>query len=361
MAIITKEFGKLNDGRNVKAYTMISASGVEITVLDLGGIIQSIKMPGKDGRVKDVVCGYDTAQEYLDNPGYNGALIGRYANRIKGGSFVLNGVTYNVPKNENGITALHGGEIGWDKKIWAVEAGKCHCGADKLTLTYTSVDGEQGFPGNVDVKVIYRLDDNGEFVIKYHALSDKNTPIAMTNHAYFNMAGYDTQNNKDLELMLNCDKFVAVDKTFIPTDLVDVTGTAFDFRTPKLIGKDIDGDEEQLKIVGGGYDHSFVINTDETMMWKHDIVLKKGAILRDPESGRKVTLYTDAPAIQVYAGNTMGGNKFKGGVTAKKHGAVCLETGFYPDTPNRPDFPSCIFGPGKDYNCVALFKFGVEE
>ena len=361
MAITVKDFGKLNDGRKVTAYTMSSASGVEVTVLDLGGIIQSIKMPGKDGTVKDVVCGYDTAQEYMDNGGYNGALIGRYANRIKNGQFELNGTVYNIPKNEKGITALHGGEIGWDQKTWAVETGKCMCGADKLTLTYTSVDGEQGFPGNVDVKVVYRLDDNGEFLIKYHAIADKDTPIAMTNHAYFNMAGYDTQNNKELELTLNCGKFVAVDSVFIPTDVVDVTGTAFDFRQTKLIGKDIDGDEEQLKIVGGGYDHSFVIETDETMMWKHDTVLKKGAVLRDPKSGRKVTLYTDAPAIQVYAGNMMGGNKFKGGVEAQKHGAICLETGFYPDTPNRPDFPSCIFGPGKDYSCIALFKFETDK
>lgn len=203
MSITVKDFGKLNDGRAVTAYTMSSKCGIEITILDLGGIIQSIKMPGKDGTVKDVVCGYDTAQEYIDNSGYNGALIGRYANRIKNGQFELNGTVYNIPKNEKGITALHGGEIGWDKKTWAVETGKCQsCGADKLTLTYTSVDGEQGFPGNVDVKVVYRLDDNGEFVIKYHAISDKDTPIAMTNHAYFNMAGYDTRTIRSLSLHL---------------------------------------------------------------------------------------------------------------------------------------------------------------
>ena len=358
MAITAKDFGKLTDGRSVTAYTMTAACGIEITVLNLGGIIQSIKMPDKKGEIKDVVCGYDTAQEYLDNDGYNGALIGRYANRIANGAFELDGVTYNIPKNEKGITALHGGEIGWDKKIWDAKIGKCEsCGSDNLVLTYTSVDGEQGFPGNVDVKVVYCLADNGEFMIKYHAIADKNTPIAMTNHAYFNMAGYDTQNNKELMLTLNCDKFVAVDKVFIPTEVTDVTGTAFDFREPKLIGKDIDGDEEQLKIVGGGYDHSFVIDTDEKIVWKNDVILKKGAVLSDPKSGRTVTLYTDAPAIQIYAGNMMGGNTFKGGVKAQKHGAVCLETGFYPDTPNRPDFPSCTFGPGKDYNCIAVFKF----
>lgn len=355
MSISVKDFGTLTDGRAVKAYTMESASGVSVTLLDLGGIIQSIKVPAKDGSVKDVVCGYDTAQEYLDNDGYNGALIGRYANRIANGTFELDGKTYSIPKNEKGITALHGGQIGWDKKIWAAKTDSC-C-ADKVTFTYTSPDGEQGFPGNVDVTVDYVLNADGELAIIYHAVADKNTPIAMTNHAYFNMAGYDTQNNKELMLTLNCSKFVAVDKVFIPTEVTDVTGTAFDFREPKLIGKDIDGDEEQLKIVGGGYDHSFVIDTDEKIVWKNDVILGKGAVLSDPKSGRTVTLYTDAPAIQVYAGNMMGGNTFKGGVKAQKHGAICLETGFYPDTPNRPDFPSCTFGPGKDYNCVAVFKF----
>ncbi len=363
MAITKKFFGKLNDGRDVNAYTMSSKSGIEITVLDLGGIIQSIKMPGKDGTVKDVVCGYDTAQEYMSNDGYHGALIGRYANRIKDGKFSINGVTYQTPKNEKGITSLHGGNIGWDKKTWDVEAGKCaSCGADKLTLKYTSVDGEEGFPGNVDVKVVYRLDDNGEFAIKYHAVADKDTPIAMTNHAYFNMAGYDTQTIMNQYLTLNCPKVVAVDNVLIPTGLMDVKGTAFDFTSEKLIGKDIEKDEEQLLAVGGGYDHAFAIETDEEITWKHDIVLKKGAVLRDEASGRKVTLYTDAPSIQVYAGVFMGDGKiFKNGVVSQRYGAVCLETGFYPDTPNHPEYPSCIFGPGKDYNCVAVFKFEIDK
>lgn len=359
MAISKKFFGKITDGREVYAYTMSAKCGLEITILDLGGIIQSIKMPGKDGSVKDIVCGYDTPEEYMINDGYHGALIGRYANRIKDGKFNVNGVAYSTPKNENGITSLHGGNIGWNQKTWAVEVGKCaSCGADKLTLKYTSVDGEEGFPGNVDVTVIYRLDDNGEFVIKYHASADKDTPIAMTNHAYFNMAGYDTQNVCTQLLTLGCGKFVAVDDTLIPTEITEVANTAFDFRQEKEIGKDIDNNEEQLKVTNGGYDHSFVIDTDDGIMWKHGIFLKKGAILRDIASGRSVTLYTDAPGIQVYSGNFMDDGKiFKNGVVSKKHGAICLETGFFPDTPNRPDFPSCIFGPAKDYDCVALFKF----
>lgn len=358
MSITVKDFGKLSDGRNVKAYVMSSPCGIEVTVLDLGGIIQSIKMPDKNGNIKDVVCGYDTAEEFFKNGGYNGALIGRYANRIKDGKFTLNDRVYSVGINENGKTSLHGGNIGWDKKTWNVECARCGCGdADKLTLTYTSVDGEEGFPGNVDVKVVYRLSDDGELAIKYHAISDKDTPIAMTNHAYFNMAGYETQCNYGLEMMLNCDKFVAVDSDFIPTEIKNVEGTAFDFTTAKPVGRDINGDEEQLRIVGGGYDHAFVINTDEGINWKHGLFLKYCGYLLDPVGGRKVSVYTDAPAIQIYAGNMMGGVDFKNGVASKKHGAVCLETGFYPDTPNHPDFPCCIFGPGKDYDSVTVYKF----
>jgi len=359
MAITSKVFGVTAAGETVTAYTMTASCGISITVLDLGSIIQSIKMPGKDGTVKDVVCGYDTPDEYLKNSGYNGALIGRYANRIKNGTFSLNGKTYTLPKNEKGITTLHGGTKGFDKKIWSVTPDKCKCGADKLVLTMTSEDGDQGFPGKVDVTVIYRLTDDGEFAIKYHASADQETPIAMTNHAYFNLAGYDTQSVLDQELTLNCGKIVAVDSTLIPTDVIGVENTAFDFRTAKPIGKDINAVNEQIKIAGG-YDHTFVIETDKKITWQHGIELSECAVLYDKNSGRKLTVYTDAPGIQVYSGNFMGdGVTFKSGVQSKKHGAICLETGFYPDTPNRPDFPSCTFGPEKDYNCVAVFKFEI--
>ncbi len=358
--ITSTKFGTLKCGKKVTAYTLSSDSGISVTALDLGGIIQSIKMPDRNGKIKDVICGYDTPEEYLTNSGYNGALIGRYANRIKNGEFSLDGVTYHIPKNENGITALHGGNEGFDKKIWNVEAGMCKCGdADKLTLTYISEDGEEGFPGRLEVKVIYRLSSDGEFSIRYFAKADKRTPVAMTNHAYFNLAGYDTQCILDQQLTVNADKIVAVDEELIPTSLLNVEGTAFDFRTPKLIGADINADEEQLKVTGG-IDHTFAINTDKKLIWKHGLVLDEAARLYDEKSGRCLTVYTDAPGIQVYSGNFMGGNFFKGGIAAKKHGAVCLETGFYPDTPNRPDFPSCIFGPEKDYECTAIFKFEVK-
>ncbi len=362
MSIIQRKFGTLSCGTDVTAYILSAECGISITILNLGGIIQSVKMPDKNGNIKDIVCGYDNPEDYIVNSGYNGALIGRYANRIKNGQFNLNGITYKIPKNENGVTALHGGNVGFDKKIWNVETGCCKCGnADKLILTYTSPDGEEGFPGNLDVKVIYRLSDDGEFSIRYFAKADKDTPVSMTNHAYFNLSGYDTQNILNHQLKLNCDKIVAVDKELIPTELIDVTGTPFDFRIPKTIGKDIFVDDGQLKIAGG-YDHTFIINkSNSKFSWKHDILLNGAAILYDSESGRKLTVYTDAPGIQVYSGNFMGGNYFKGGVAAEKYGAVCLETGLYPDSPNRPDFPCCIYGPDRDYTHNAVFKFEIEK
>ncbi len=357
MSITSFKFGTLNSGTDVIAYTMTSECGVSVTILNLGGIIQSIRCPDKNGNVSDVVCGYDTPQEYLDNSGYQGALIGRYANRIENGTFILNGRTYVLSKNEKGTTTLHGGNVGFDKKIWNAEVGQCKCGADKLVLTCVSEDGEEGFPAKVDVKVVYRLAPDGELAIRYFATPDAETPISMTNHAYFNLAGYEAQSVLDQELTLNCDKIVAVNSSLIPTELRDVTETPFDFRTAKRIGRDIfDTSDEQIAIAGG-YDHSFVISTDKTLNWKHGLKLAEAAILLDPESGRRLTVYTDAPAIQVYSGNFIGKAVFKGGISAEKHGAVCLETGFYPNSPNRSDFPSCIFSPEKPYECTSLFKF----
>ncbi len=357
MSITSKTFGTLKNGQPVTAYTLTAECGVSVTVLDLGGIINSVMMPDRNGKLKDIVCGYDTPEEYLSNDGYSGAIIGRYANRIKNGTFTLNGKEYHIPKNEKGKNALHGGKFGFDKKLWNAEAGKCSCGADRLTLTCISEDGEEGFPGKLDVKVVYRLTSDGELAIRYFAKADKETPIAMTNHAYFNLAGYDTQNVLDQILKVNADKIVAVDDELIPTAPMDVTGTAFDFRKGKAIGLDIDKDDEQLKTVGGGYDHTFIISSEKKLDFNHGLKLTEAAVLTDRSSGRQLTLYTDAPGLQVYSGNFMGGNLFKGGVPSRKHGAICLETGFYPDSPNRPDFPCCIFGPDRDYQCTAVFKF----
>ncbi len=359
--ITSKEFGRLNSGETVTAYTMVAKCGVSVTVLDFGGIIQSIKMPDKNGNAEDIVCGYDTPQEYIDKGGYHGAIIGRYANRIQNGEFTLNGITYHVTKNKNGQITLHGGNVGFDKKMWKVTAGVCpSCGVDRLELTLFSPDGEEGFPGNMNVKVVYRLDDNGELAIRYFASSDKDTPVAMTNHAYFNLAGYGTQNVLEHQLTVNSRQVVGVGTDMIPTEIFGVTGTAFDFRYGKKIGEDIEKDDEQLKNAGG-YDHTFIVESTDMINWKHGLRLAKAAELLDTESGRKLMLYTDAPGVQIYTANFMQGVTFKGGVESKNRGAVCLETGMYPNTPNRPDFPSCIIGQGKDYQCTAVFKFSVQK
>ncbi len=359
MSITTKTFGKLNDGREVKAYVMTSKSGIEVTVLDMGGILQSIRMPDKNGKVADILCGYDTPQEYADNAGYYGALVGRYANRIGKGRFTIDGVEYKVGIND-GNNSLHGGSFGFNKKFWNAEPGVCpSCDSDRLALTCFSADGEEGFPGNVNVKVVYVLSDDGELTIKYHATADKKTPIVLTNHAYFNMAGYDSGTVLGQTLKVNADAFCEIDAEFIATGrLIDVEGTAFDFRTPKKIGRDIGEDDVQLKRAGG-YDHGFALSgKGEKLEWKHGTVLSEAAVLTDEDSGRCLKLYTNAPALQVYTGNMIvGSTPFKGGVEAIRNAGICLETGNLADSPNHANFPSCIYGPDKAYDYVAVFKF----
>lgn len=363
MSIATKVFGKLNDGKEVKAYVMTAECGLEITVLEMGGILQSIRMPDKNGEVADILCGYDTPQEYIDNSGYYGALVGRYANRIGKGKFTIDGVEYNVGIND-GRNSLHGGKYGFNRKFWNVESSVCpNCGSDRLVLTCFSEDGEEGFPGNVNVKVVYVLSNDGEFTIKYHATADKKTPIVLTNHAYFNMAGYNSGSILDQKLKVNADAICEIDEEFIATGkLIDVEGTAFDFRTEKTIGRDIGQDDIQLKRAGG-YDHGFALSDNgEKLEWKHGIVLNEAAVLTDEKSGRTLSLYTNAPALQVYSGNMIkGSTPFKGGVEAKNNGGICLETGNLADSPNHSNFPSCIYGPDKDYDCVAVFKFSVRK
>ena len=361
MSISVNKFGTLADGREVTAYTMTSECGIEVTVLNMGGILHSIKMPDKNGNVADILCGFDTADEYDQKSGYFGALVGRYANRIGKGKFTIDGVEYNVGLNNNG-NSLHGGVVGFNKKFWNVETGVCKtCGADKLVLTCTSADGEEGFPGKVEVSVVYALDSEGELTIKYHAEADKKTPIALTNHAYFNMAGCNGGTVLDQELTVNADAICEIDDLFIATGtLIPVEGTAFDFTETKTIGRDIGADDIQLKRAGG-YDHGFnLTGKGETMNWRGKKEITFAAKLKDPASGRTVKLYTDAPALQVYTGNMIDCETFKGNVPAVRNGGVCLETGNLADSPNHDNFPSCIYGPDKNYDCLAVFKFSIE-
>lgn len=360
MSIEKKYFGKLSDGREVTAFTMKAECGVSVTVMDLGATMVSLNVPDKNGELKDIVCGYDSPEEYIKNDGYTGATVGRYANRIDKGHFTLDGKDYEISKNEDGKRTLHGGFCGFDKKIWRSEAGQCGCGADRIKFYYTSEDGEEGFPGNVDVTVVYRLSADGELAIRYLAEADKMTPMALTNHSYFNLDGYEKQDISRQLLTINANRFMGIDDESISTEFYDVQDTPFDFRKEKQIGKALFTNYEHV-MIPGGIDHSFDIDgTGGKMLWKHDIPLVKSVTIRSKETGIVMDIYTDAPAMQVYSGNHMGGVKYKGGVEAKKQGAICFEPGYFPNSPNRTDVPSCIFGPDRPYSSTTVYKFSVK-
>lgn len=357
MSTVCKKFGTLKDGREVKAYTMTAACGVEVTVLDFGGTLQSLKVNDRNGNQRDIICGYDTPDEYNENDGYCGALIGRYANRIKGAEFEIDGNKYILAKN-NGNNTLHGGTVGFDKKIWNVEPGQCACGADKLILTLFSRDGEEGFPGNLNVKVVYRLSPEGELAIRYMAQADKKTVVNMTNHAYFNLSGYETQDVSKLLVTVPGKNYVETDAELIPTGIGNVEGTPFDFTKEKTIGSAMDYTNEQI-VFANGVDHCFSVDCGEKIVWKHGLELTEAASVRSEESGIGMKVYTNAPACQMYTGNFMGGNLYKNGVAAKRHGAVCFEPGIYPDSPNN-HYHDCFYGPGKDYEMTTVYRFFVK-
>lgn len=344
VGITEKPFGN-TDGQAITEYTLTNANGMQLSVINYGGTITKLMVPGKDGKLGDVVLGYESLDGYLQraNP-YFGALIGRYGNRIGHAKFTLDGKTYNLPPNDHGNT-LHGGVKGFDKVVWDAEKQ----GDSSLKLTYHSKDGEQGFPGNLDVTVVYTLTPDNSVKIEYTATTDKATPVNLTNHAYYNLsAGADSTIVKD-ELELNADKYTPVDALLIPTgQIADVKGTPFDFTTSKPIGRDI----AQVK---GGYDHNWVLN-------KSGNELSKAATVYDPASGRVMEVYTTEPGIQFYTGNFLDGTltNTKGGAKYVQHGALCLETQHFPDSPNKPNFPSTILKPGETYKSTTVYKFSTK-
>lgn len=338
-------FDKLPDGREVTAYE-IGNDTVRATILNYGGIIQKLLYKGTD-----IIGGYDKLEGYLVSSGYQGALIGRYANRISNASFTLNGETYKLYVNEEERgNSLHGGKVGYDKIIWAVEA-KSDCDGEHLVLTHTDPDGFEGYPGTVEVKVTYSVVGEN-FSIHYEAVSDKDTPFNMTNHAYLNMNGIAGGTIYDQTLMVNADDMSKVDERLIPVDRVPVAGTAFDFRTPKLLSKALmECDDEQM-MLGAGLDHNLYITTDEATLWQGK-KLAKAAVFTGKLGA--LTLYTDKPCVQFYAANFMAEPyPFKGGLVREKNGALCLETQFAPDGPNRGE---AILGAGEKYDYTALFVF----
>ena len=345
------DFQTTINGQKTELYTLTNASGMEVCVTPFGGRVVSIMVPDRAGELRDVVLGFDNIADYQNVPSDFGAAIGRYANRIGQGKFTLDGVEYQLPQNNFGH-CLHGGPEGWQYKLYEVAEVK----ENALTLVMHSPDGDAAFPGAVEAKVTYTLTDDNALAIAYEATTDRPTIINMTNHSYFNLAGDPTQTILEDELMVNADCFTPVDDTYMTTgEIAPVEGTPMDFRQAKPIGKEIDNfDYEQLKN-GNGYDHNWVLNT----AGKLD---EAAVVLYSPKSGIELTVYTDEPGIQVYTGNFLDGTAVgKHDIAYKQRVAICLETQKYPDTPNKPEWPSAVLRPGERYTSNCIYKFGVRE
>jgi aldose 1-epimerase len=352
-----KSFGKTPDGQAVDLYVLTNKNGAEASITNFGGALVTLKMPNRNGKFADVVLGYDNADGYVADKSFFGALVGRYGNRIGHAQFVLDGKTYTLAKN-NGENTLHGGIKGFNKAVWTAKVISAK-GGQSLELSYLSKDGEEGFPGNLKVTVVYTLTDGNALKIEYSATTDKKTVVNLTNHAYFNLAGQGSGDILSHQLMLNADKFTPVDSGLIPTgELRDVTGTPFDFRKPTAIGARIDQADEQLKL-GGGYDHNFVLRMPKDI---GEFGESLAARVVEPTTGRVMEVWTTEPGIQFYTGNFLDGKTIgKGGATYPKRNAFCLETQHFPDSPNQPNFPSVVLSPGERYHTVTTYKFSVEK
>ncbi len=350
-ATVTREpFGMTPEGDSVALFTLTNAHGVELRAMTYGGIIVSLKVPDRDGKLGDVVLGYDSLAGYLRSSPYFGAIVGRYANRIAKGTFTLDGQTYHLAIN-NPPNALHGGLRGFDKVVWSGEPLSDGRGAG-VVFRHTSPDGDEGYPGTVTVLVSYTLTDSHDVVIDYQATTDKATPINLSQHSYFNLAGAGSILGH--ELMIAADSFTPIDSTFIPTGVIaPVAGTPFDFRTPHRIGERINDDNEQLRYAGG-YDHNFVLNDAGTG-------LALAARLGDSASGRVLEIHTDQPGIQFYSGNFLDGTLTgKHGIVYAHRSGLALESQHFPDSPNHPDFPSTILGPGQQFRSRTIWHFSTE-
>ena len=343
-------FGKLSDGREVDLYTLTNKKGMEVAITNFGGIMVSLKVPDRAGKVEDVVLGYDSLDGYLTNKAFFGATIGRYGNRIGHGTFTLDGKTFTLPKND-GDNTLHGGLEGFNTRLWAARDVSGQRGP-ALQLTYLSKDGEEGFPGNLTTKVVFTLTERNEFVIEYSATTDKDTVVNLTNHSYFNLAG---QGNGDILghiLKIQGDKITAVDAALIPTgELRRVAGTPFDFTKPTAIGERIDQDDPQIKI-GKGYDHNWILASGGSA------TPVPVAEAYEPTSGRLLQVLSTETGVQFYSGNFLDGTiQGKGGKIYKHRYGFCLETQHFPDSPNHPSFPSTELKPGHTYATTTIFKF----
>jgi aldose 1-epimerase len=338
--VTKKEWGEV-DGKKVYLFSLENKNGTIVTISNYGGTVTSFVTKDKNGNASSIVVGFDSLQSYLQQPPYFGALIGRYGNRVGNAKFTLDGVTYKLAAN-NGKNHLHGGLKGFDKVVW--DARVPNDSVPSLTLKYLSKDGEEGYPGNLNVTVQYTLTNDDGLEIEYNAETDKATPVNLTNHSYFNLTGDVSNTILNHSLMIDADHYTPVDSTLVPTgEIKSVKGTPFDFTTAKKIGRDIDS-------VKGGYDHNWVLN-------KKDTSLQKVAELSDSVSGRTLEVYTTQPGLQFYTGNFLDG-KFinRDGKPLNLHTALCLETQHFPDSPNKPNFPSTILRPGEKYHEVTIYK-----
>lgn len=340
-------FGTTKCGREVYLYSLENGNGMKAEVMNFGAILVNLFVPDKNGKAEDVVLGYDKLEDYYVNGANHGATIGPNANRIANAAFELEGNTYQLDVND-GPNNLHShADLGYHKKMWKVEEGE-----NSITFSLEGPDGEMGFPGNKKVAVTYSLTEDNELRIHYHGTSDKNTILNMTNHTYFNLAGHAAGEICDHILTLNATNYTPVAAGAIPTgEIAPVAGTPMDFTSPRRIGDRIDEDFEQLKITGG-YDHNWVLDGEEG-------VLRHIATVEEEKSGRIMKTYTDLPGVQFYAGNFMVEDKGKEGATYNRRYGLCLETQYYPDTANRPAFPSAVFGPDREYDTTTVYKFEV--
>src|SRR5579859_1935875 len=350
-SITSTAFGQTTDGRAVEIYTLRNRNGMEARITNYGGIIVSLTAPDRDGTFADVVVGHDRLDDYLKGASYFGALIGRYANRIGGASFTLNGRTYKLAPN-NGSNSLHGGIKGFDKVVWDAKVVKW-TEAPALELAYLSKDGEEGFPGNLKVKVTYSLTDENELRINLTATTDASTVCNLTGHSYFNLAGHGDVLAH--EVCLNASRFTPADAGLIPTgELKPVEGTPFDFRKSTAIGARIQDNDPQLKFAKG-YDQNFVIDKPPGQLALHGRVL-------EPKSGRVMEVWSTEPGVQLYTSNHFDGSIIgKGGQAHPRFGAVCLEPQHFPDSPNKPGFPPVALQPGQTYHNTIIYKFSVNR
>jgi len=350
MNVEKQHFGTMPDGREVWLYRLTNANGLRADITTYGGAVVRLFAPDRQGKLEDVVLGFDNLPDYVKKSPYFGCIAGRYANRIAKGRFTLDGTVYVLATNNMG-NHLHGGNRGFDKVLWEAEPIR-EADSVGLKLSYFSKDGEEGYPGNLQVTVVYRLTNADELVIDYHAETDKPTVVNLTNHSYWNLAGAGTRDVLDHELFINADSFTPVDETLIPTGQIEpVGGTPLDFTTPTAIGARIDAENAQIRR-GGGYDHNFVLNKPDPG------AMTVAARVHEPTSGRVLEVRTTEPGIQFYSGN------FLDGTLAGKYGRVyrqrygfCLETQHYPDSPNQPNFPSTVLRPGQTYRTTTVYAF----